>query len=131
MEKNARDIVYRVLCVRLFKELGIKQRLSNVVQSRILTFFVQGKVEGTRSRDKLPMRWIDQFKWTVGQVWLLSARESKPNRKTWKAVVRCITTATTNIETSRSRHSVKEYSNNENHRECIFATPHPSFIPPT
>ncbi|KAM3967575.1 secretory phospholipase A2 receptor [Aphomia sociella] len=61
----------------ILRELGIKQRLSSLVQSRVLTFFghvcrrvevaierlvVQGKVEGTRARGRSPMRWTDQIK---------------------------------------------------------------------
>ncbi|CAH2265177.1 jg16833 [Pararge aegeria aegeria] len=55
----------------ILEELGITQRLSSIVQTRILTFFghvsrrdndsierlvVQGRIEGTRSRGRSPMR---------------------------------------------------------------------------
>ncbi|KAI8436861.1 hypothetical protein MSG28_010313 [Choristoneura fumiferana] len=64
----------------ILRKLGIKQRLSPLVQSRILTFFghvcrrgevsierlvIQGKVEGTRPRGRSPMRWTDQIKAAV------------------------------------------------------------------
>ena len=57
--------------VSIIQELGITQRLSSIVQARILSFFghvsrresmsierlvVQGKVEGTRARGRSPMR---------------------------------------------------------------------------
>ncbi|CAH2257805.1 jg8961 [Pararge aegeria aegeria] len=58
-------------------QAGITQRLSSIVQARILTFFghvsrrdndsierlvVQGRIEGTRSRGRSPIRWADQIK---------------------------------------------------------------------
>lgn len=61
----------------ILQELGIKQRLSSVVQSRILTFFghvsrrggisierlvVQGKFEGKKARGRSPMKWTDQIR---------------------------------------------------------------------
>ncbi|CAH2234190.1 jg16639 [Pararge aegeria aegeria] len=64
----------------ILEELGITQRLSSIVQARILTFFghvsrrdndsierlvVQGRIEGTRSRGRSPMRWADQIKAAV------------------------------------------------------------------
>ncbi|CAH2238710.1 jg17578 [Pararge aegeria aegeria] len=64
----------------ILEELGITQRLSSIVQARILTFFghvsrrdndsierlvVQGRIEGTRSRGRSPMRWADRIKAAV------------------------------------------------------------------
>ncbi|XP_072935002.1 uncharacterized protein [Epargyreus clarus] len=58
----------------ILQELGITQRLSNLVHRRILKFFghvsrrnsdaierlvVQGNVEGTRARGRSPTRWTD------------------------------------------------------------------------
>ncbi|CAH2239712.1 jg6781 [Pararge aegeria aegeria] len=68
------------------------QRLSSIVQARILTFFghvsrrdndsnerlvVQGRIEGTRSRGRSPMTWADQIKWLSPYV---SVLESQPER---------------------------------------------------
>ncbi|CAH2260556.1 jg18261 [Pararge aegeria aegeria] len=64
----------------ILEELSITQRLSSIVQARILTFFghvsrrdndsierlvVQGRIEGSRSRGRSPMRWADQIKAAV------------------------------------------------------------------
>ncbi|CAH2268395.1 jg15849 [Pararge aegeria aegeria] len=72
-------------------EFGIKQRLPSIVQARILTSFGhvsrsdndsierlfgrKGRIEGTRSRGRLPMIWADQIK---AALWLspyMSVRE--------------------------------------------------------
>ncbi|CAH2244837.1 jg23048 [Pararge aegeria aegeria] len=67
----------------ILQEIGIKKRLSALVQSRILKFFghvsrresdsierlvVQSKVEGTEvgRSGRSPMRWTDQIKSVVG-----------------------------------------------------------------
>lgn len=101
--------------VSIIQELGITQRLSAVVQSRILTYFghvsrrnndsierlvVQGKVEGVRSRGRSPMRWTDQVKSVVGNRVSDCARQSA-NRERWREIVwRAVSTSTTNVDTS-------------------------------
>lgn len=95
--------------VSILQELGIKQRLSAIVQSRILAFFghvlrrgsqsierlvVQGKVEGTRPRGRSPMRWTDQIKSAVGGP-LHECTRMTANRRRWRDIVRRITSAPT------------------------------------
>ena len=89
----------------IIQELGVKQRLSSIVQSRILTFFghicrrgdvaierlvVQGKVEGCRPRGRSPMRWTDQIKAAVGGPLHTSIRKAAV-RDEWRRVVKLAT----------------------------------------
>lgn len=96
--------------VSILQELGIKQRLSSVVQSRILQYFghvsrrgndsierlvVQGRVEGTRSRGRSPMRWTDQVKSAIGGHVSDCSRKTA-NRERWREIVRKAVSANTN-----------------------------------
>ncbi|PZC84789.1 hypothetical protein B5X24_HaOG203779 [Helicoverpa armigera] len=88
--------------VSILQELGVTRRLSTIVQTRILQYFghvsrrdnnsierlvVQGKVEGTRSRGRSPMRWTDQVKSAVGSCVSGCTRESA-NRERWREIVK-------------------------------------------
>lgn len=101
--------------VSILRELGITQRLSTVVQSRILQYFghvsrrnndsierlvVQGKVEGARSRGRSPMRWTDQVKSALGSRVSDCARQSA-NREKWREIVRrAVSASTTDVDAS-------------------------------
>ncbi|KAI8433243.1 hypothetical protein MSG28_015319 [Choristoneura fumiferana] len=89
----------------ILQELGIKQRLSSIVQSRILTFFghicrkgdaamerlvIQGKVEGTRPRGRSPMRWTDQVKAAIEGPLHASIRKAAV-REEWRRIVKLAT----------------------------------------
>ncbi|KAI8442208.1 hypothetical protein MSG28_005792 [Choristoneura fumiferana] len=89
----------------ILQELGIKQRLSSMVQSRILTFFghicrkedaamerlvIQGKVEGTRPRGRSPMRWTDQVKAAIEGPLHASIRKAAV-REEWRRIVKLAT----------------------------------------
>lgn len=93
--------------ISILQELGIKQRLSAIVQARILQFFghvsrrgndsierlvVQGKVEGTRARGRSPMRWTDQIKSAVGGP-LHECTRITADREGWRRIVRRIMAA--------------------------------------
>lgn len=86
----------------ILHELGIKQRLSSIVQARILTFFghvlrrgdtsierlvVQGTVDGTRPRGRSPMRWTDQVK-TVTNGTLYECTRKAAVRDEWRRIVK-------------------------------------------
>ncbi|PZC86879.1 hypothetical protein B5X24_HaOG201738 [Helicoverpa armigera] len=90
----------------IIQELGVKQRLSSIVQCRILTFFghitrregvsverlvVQGKVEGTRARGRSPMRWADQIKTALNCPLHECARRATV-RDEWRRIVKLATT---------------------------------------
>lgn len=90
----------------IIQELGVKQRLSSIVQCRILTFFghitrregvsverlvVQGKVEGTRARGRSPMRWADQIKTALNGPLHECARRATV-RDEWRRIVKLATT---------------------------------------
>lgn len=96
--------------VSILQELGIKRRLSDLVQTRILKFFghvsrrdtdsierlvVQGRVEGTRPRGRSPMRWTDQIKSAVGGN-LHECTRMSTNRDKWRDIVRRATSAPNN-----------------------------------
>lgn len=103
--------------VSILQELGIKQRLSSIVQSRILTFFghisrrdntsverlvVQGKVEGTRPRGRSPMRWTDQIKTALdGPLHECTRRATV--RDEWRRIVKLATTPDMTTTTTLSR----------------------------
>ncbi|KAL0879221.1 hypothetical protein ABMA27_003004 [Loxostege sticticalis] len=87
----------------ILKELGIKQRLSSVVQARILTFFghvsrrgnvsverlvVQGKIEGTRPRGRSPMRWTDQIKAAAQEGSVTECARKAAIREEWRRIVK-------------------------------------------
>ncbi|CAH2251806.1 jg13784 [Pararge aegeria aegeria] len=89
----------------ILEELGITQRLSSIVQARILTFFghvsrrdndsierlvVQGRIEGTRSRGRSPMRWADQIKAAVAVPLYECARKAAARQ--WRRTVKRATT---------------------------------------
>lgn len=89
----------------ILEELGIKQRLSSIVQARILTFFghvirrdnvsierlvVQGKVEGTRPRGRSPMRWTDQVRTAVDVPLHVCSRKAAV-REEWRRIVKSVT----------------------------------------
>ncbi|XP_063829606.1 uncharacterized protein LOC135078934 [Ostrinia nubilalis] len=113
LENDARDIMdnwteFRTN-VSILQKLGVTQHLSTVVQSRILQYFghvsrrddnsierqvVQGKVEGTRSRGRSPMRWTDKVKSTVGDGVCDCTRQSA-NRERWREIVRRVVAAST------------------------------------
>lgn len=101
----------------ILQELGIKQRLSSVVQSRILTFFghvsrrgelsierlvVQGKVEGTRSRGRSPMRWTDQVRAAVDDL-LHNCTRKASIREEWRRIVKRATTPDVTTTTTLPR----------------------------
>ena len=101
--------------VSILQELGITKRLSTIVQTRILQYFghvsrrdnnsierlvVQGKVEGTRSRGRSPMRWTDQVKSAVGDRVTDCARQSA-NRERWREIVKKAVSAS-NIDVDAS-----------------------------
>ena len=84
------------------QDLGIKQCLYSIVQSRILTFFghfsrrgdtslerlvVQGKVEGQRARGRSPMRWTDQVK-AVMKDPLYECTRKAAVREEWRGIVK-------------------------------------------
>ncbi|CAH2237632.1 jg18857 [Pararge aegeria aegeria] len=90
----------------ILEELGITQRLSSIVQARTLTFFghvsrrdndsierlvVQGRIEGTRSRGRSPMRWADQIKAAVAVLLHECARKAAA-REEWRRIVKRATT---------------------------------------
>ncbi|CAH2239999.1 jg3427 [Pararge aegeria aegeria] len=90
----------------ILDELGKKQRLSSAVQARILSFFghvsrrndlsierlvVRGKVEGTRTRGRSPMRWTDQVKATIVAPLHECARKATV-REEWQRIVKRATT---------------------------------------
>lgn len=98
----------------ILQELGIKQRLSALVQSRILKLFghisrrnndsldrlvVQGRVEGSRPRGRSPMRWTDQVKAMVGDPVHECTRQTT-NRERWRDIVRRATSATQDFTTT-------------------------------
>ncbi|KAJ8710368.1 hypothetical protein PYW07_009734 [Mythimna separata] len=91
----------------ILKELGVKERLSTLVRSRIFKYFghicrresdsierlvVQGKVNGTRPRGRSPMRWTDQIKVAIGGPLNECARMTASRQK-WREVVRRTLTA--------------------------------------
>ncbi|CAH2230681.1 jg11986 [Pararge aegeria aegeria] len=92
--------------ISILQEIGIKKRLSALVQSRILKFFghisresdsierlvVQGKVEGTRGRGRSPMRWPDQIKSAVGGP-LHEYTRLSASRETWRMLAGRVTSA--------------------------------------
>ncbi|CAH2226459.1 jg4165 [Pararge aegeria aegeria] len=93
--------------ISILQEIGIKKRLSALVQSRILKFFghvsrresdsigrlvVQGKVEGTRGRGRSPMRWTDQIKSAVGGP-LHECTRLSASREKWRMLVGRVTSA--------------------------------------
>lgn len=93
--------------VSILQELGIKERLSALVETRMLKFFghisrkgndsierlvVQGRVDGTRPRGRSPMRWTDQVKSAVGSK-LHECTRMATNRKKWRETVARITKA--------------------------------------
>ncbi|CAH2243112.1 jg14408 [Pararge aegeria aegeria] len=90
----------------ILEELGITQRLSSIVQARILTFFghvsrrdndsierlvVHGRIEGTRSRGRSPMRWADQIQAAVAVPLHECARKAAA-REEWRRIVKRATT---------------------------------------
>ncbi|PZC85948.1 hypothetical protein B5X24_HaOG214313 [Helicoverpa armigera] len=91
----------------ILQELGIKQRLSSLVHSRILSYFghvcrrgevaierlvAQGRVEGTRPRGRSPMRWTDQIKAVVnGSSSLYECTRKAAIREEWWRVVKLAT----------------------------------------
>ncbi|CAH2233643.1 jg14387 [Pararge aegeria aegeria] len=93
--------------ISILQEIGIKKRLSALVQSCILKFFghvsrresdsierlvVQGKVEGTRGRGRSPMRWTDQIKSAVGGP-LHECTRLSASREKWRMFVGRVTSA--------------------------------------
>ena len=93
--------------VSILEELGIKERLSSLIKTRILKFFghisrkgsdsierlvVQGRVEGTRPRGRSPMRWTDQIKSAVGGQ-LHECTRMTTNRMKWRKFVAKISKA--------------------------------------
>uniref|UniRef100_A0A2H1W7G4 SFRICE_021062 n=1 Tax=Spodoptera frugiperda TaxID=7108 RepID=A0A2H1W7G4_SPOFR len=102
----------------ILQELGIKQRLSTLVQSRILKLFghisrrdndsldrlvVQGKVEGSRPRGRSPMRWTFQVKAMVGNP-VHECTRLTTNRERWRdiEILSCRSAFRHDIETSSS-----------------------------
>ncbi|KAI8433901.1 hypothetical protein MSG28_015827 [Choristoneura fumiferana] len=88
--------------VSILKELGIGERLSTAVHSRILQFFghvtrrggdsverlvVQGRVNGSRSRGRSPLRWTDQIKSLTDKSLNECARQASARDK-WRTVVK-------------------------------------------
>ena len=103
--------------VSILQELGIKQRLSSIVQGRILTFFghitrrgdtsmerlvVQGRVEGTRARGRSPMRWTDQVKTALNRS-VHECSRSAGVREQWRRLVKLATTPDVTTTTTLSR----------------------------
>lgn len=90
----------------IIQEVKEPQRLSKLVQGRILRYFghlqrrdvdnlerliVQGQVEGTRSRGRSPIRWTDQIRAST-DLTVNQAASSTYNREKWREMVRRITT---------------------------------------
>ncbi|CAH2265489.1 jg10063 [Pararge aegeria aegeria] len=90
----------------ILEELGITQRLSSIVQARILTFIghvsrrdndsigrlvVQGRIERTRSRGRSPMRWSEQIKAVVA-VPIHECAVKAAVREEWQRIVKRATT---------------------------------------
>lgn len=87
--------------ISILKELNIKERLSSIVQIRILKFFghitrnedsmerlvVQGKVEGKRARGRSPTRWTDLIRSLTHCTMNENARSAK-HRETWRRIAR-------------------------------------------
>ncbi|CAH2268550.1 jg2237 [Pararge aegeria aegeria] len=89
--------------VAILEELGITQRLSSIVQARILSFFghvsrrdndsierlvVQGRIEGTRSRGRLRdlvqrLQWLSPY---------MSVLRQAAAREEWRRIVKRATT---------------------------------------
>ncbi|KAJ0174897.1 hypothetical protein K1T71_010005 [Dendrolimus kikuchii] len=103
--------------VSILEELDIKQRLSSIVQGRILTFFghitrredtsverlvVQGKVEGTRARGRSPMRWTDQIKSALNGP-LHECTRKATVREEWRRIVKLATTPVMRTTTTLPR----------------------------
>lgn len=101
----------------ILQELGITQRLSSIVQARILTFFghvsrrdgtsierlvVQGKVEGTRARGRSPLRWTDQIRTAVDGPLHVCTRKAEI-REEWRRIVRRVTATDVTTTTTLSR----------------------------
>jgi len=90
----------------ILQELGIGQRLSSIVRTRILTFFghvsrrgdvsverliVQGKIEGTRPRGRSPTRWTDQVRAALDGPLHECTRKAAVREK-WQRIVKRTTT---------------------------------------
>lgn len=90
--------------VSILKELQIKQRLSSIVQLRILNMFghiirnerslerlvVQGRVDGQRSRGRSPTRWTDLVKIST-KCSLTECTRTATNRERWRSLSKAAT----------------------------------------
>ncbi|KAJ0175536.1 hypothetical protein K1T71_008695 [Dendrolimus kikuchii] len=109
--------LHRLAAVLYRCKLDIKQRLSSIVQGRILTFFghitrredtsverlvVQGKVEGTRARGRSPMRWTDQIKSALNGP-LHECTRKATVREEWRRIVKLATTPVMRTTTTLPR----------------------------
>jgi hypothetical protein len=93
----------------IIDELGIKEHLSNLAERRILKYFghimrrntvslektiLQGKIHGSRTRGRPPMRWLDQIP-TLTKTPFESALRAAQNRSGWRQKIQEVTTLQT------------------------------------